>query len=37
MVPLHNEIDIKEIIKQPACRNEGIFEDVSQTDGIYIA
>lgn len=34
---LQKEIDIKEIIKQPTFRYEGISEDISQTDRAYIA
>ena len=36
-IALQKEIDIKEIVKQPTLRYEGISEDISQTDRIYIA
>lgn len=34
---LQKEIDIKEIVKQPTLGYEGISEDISQTDRVYIA
>ena len=34
---LQKEIDIKEIVEQPTLRYEGVSEDISQTDRVYIA